>query len=203
MTVTFFSRRYWICEVICWRNKKTKRRKAEKMAWGFVTGAKSTAARDVTKRWYSCGQCRGCIPQSPNKTSQVLFVVRALVCFFVTFGFSKRKYRSLSVNWSSFLSIWVNRQLKQGRQMKIRVSVILGFFPIPRLFPSRVAKRFQTMLALNWYERLEDRTSPTQLQNGAFHVAEWTKTASKCTKMKNARGEREKLLLFIVKYANL
>lgn len=36
-------------------------------------------------------------------------------------------------------------ELKQGRQrecylkMKIRVSVILGFFPIPRLFPSRVA----------------------------------------------------------------
>ena len=141
----FFSRRYWICEVVCRRNKRTKRRKAEKMAWGFVTWAKWTAARDVTKRWYSSCQCRGCLPQSPKKTSQVLFLVRALVCFIVMFGFSKRKDRSLSVNWSSFPSIWVNRQLKQGRQwecylkMKIRVSVILGFFPIPQLFPSRVA----------------------------------------------------------------
>ena len=46
-------------------------------------------------------------------------------------------------------------------------------------------------------------TSSTQLRNMSFHVVGWTRTAAKCTKMKNARAKRAKLLFFIVKYANL
>ena len=47
-------------------------------------------------------------------------------------------------------------------------------------------------------------TSSTQLKNRSFHVVERTRTAPKCTNMKNARAKRAKLLLFfIVKYAYL
>ena len=46
-------------------------------------------------------------------------------------------------------------------------------------------------------------TSSTQLQNRSFHVVERRRTSSKCQKMKNARAKRAKILLFIVKYANL
>ena len=67
---------------------------------------------------------------------------------------------------------------------------------------------------IKWYQRFGDNmkilkichhmlTSPTQLQNRSFHVAEKTRTATKCTKMKIARVKRQELLFFIVKYANL
>ena len=46
-------------------------------------------------------------------------------------------------------------------------------------------------------------TSSTQLQNKSFHVAERTRTSTKCQKMKNARAKRAKILFFIVNYANL
>ena len=46
-------------------------------------------------------------------------------------------------------------------------------------------------------------TSSTQLQNRSFCVVERTRRSVKCPKMKTARGERAKLLLFIIKYANL
>ena len=36
-----------------------------------------------------------------------------------------------------------------------------------------------------------------------IHVAERTRTSTKCQKMKNARAKRAKLLFFIVKYGNL
>ena len=42
----------------------------------------------------------------------------------------------------------------------------------------------------------------TQLQNKSFHVVERTRTAAKCTKMKNARAKRAKVLFFAAKYAN-
>ena len=45
--------------------------------------------------------------------------------------------------------------------------------------------------------------SSTQLQNKSFHVAERTRTSTKCQKMKNARAKRAKILFFIVNYANL
>ena len=37
-------------------------------------------------------------------------------------------------------------------------------------------------------------TSSTQLQNRSFHGVNMTRTAAKCTKMKNARAKRAKLL---------
>ena len=46
-------------------------------------------------------------------------------------------------------------------------------------------------------------TPSTQLQNRSFHVVERTRTSTKCQKMKNARAKREKILVFITKYANL
>ena len=66
----------------------------------------------------------------------------------------------------------------------------------------------------NWNHRFIDRqtklnisqhmlTSSTQLQNKSFHVVKRTRTSSKCQKMKNARAKRAKILVFIVKYANL
>ena len=71
-----------------------------------------------------------------------------------------------------------------------------------------------TILELNWNQRLGHKktklnichhmlTSSTQLQNRSFHVAERTRTSTKCQKMKNARAMRAKTLFFIVKYANL
>ena len=71
-----------------------------------------------------------------------------------------------------------------------------------------------TILEFNWNQRLGHYrtklnichhmlTSSTQLQNRSFHVVERTRTSSKCQKMKNARAKREKIMFFIVKYANL
>ena len=70
------------------------------------------------------------------------------------------------------------------------------------------------ILELNWNQRLAHKrtklkichymlTSSTQLQNRSFHVVERTRTSSKCQKMKNAGAKRAKILIFIVKYANL
>ena len=71
-----------------------------------------------------------------------------------------------------------------------------------------------TILESNWNQRLEHEktklnichhmlTSSTQLRNRSFHVVERTRTSTKCQKRKNARAKRAKILLFIVKYANL
>ena len=71
-----------------------------------------------------------------------------------------------------------------------------------------------TILELNWNQHSGHKktkinichymlTSSTQLQNRSFHVAERTRTSTKCQKMKNARAKRAKILFFIVKYANL
>ena len=46
-------------------------------------------------------------------------------------------------------------------------------------------------------------TTSMQLQNRSFQVVHWNRTAVKCAKLKNARARRAKLLVFIVKYANL
>ena len=46
-------------------------------------------------------------------------------------------------------------------------------------------------------------TTSMQLQNRSFQVVYWQRTAAKCAKLKNARATRAKLLVFIVKYANL
>ena len=70
-----------------------------------------------------------------------------------------------------------------------------------------------TFLELNWNQRLGQRktklnichhmfTSSTQLQNWSFHVAERTRTSSKCQKLKSARAKRAKILFCIVRYAN-
>ena len=37
----------------------------------------------------------------------------------------------------------------------------------------------------------------------SLHIINWKTTAVKCTKLNNARSKRAKLLVFIVKYANL
>ena len=71
-----------------------------------------------------------------------------------------------------------------------------------------------TILELNWNQRLGHKrtklnicrhmlTPSTQLQNRSFHVVERPSTSSKCQKMKNARAKRAKIMVFIVKYANL
>ena len=41
-------------------------------------------------------------------------------------------------------------------------------------------------------------TSFSRLQNRSFCVLDRTRTAAKCTKMKNARAKRTKLLLFFI-----
>ena len=46
-------------------------------------------------------------------------------------------------------------------------------------------------------------TISMQLQNRSFQVVHWNKTAVKCAKLKNTRATGTKLLVFIVKYANL
>ena len=46
-------------------------------------------------------------------------------------------------------------------------------------------------------------TSSTQLKNRSFHIVEKTRTSLKYQKMKHAPAKREKILFFIVKYANL
>ena len=64
---------------------------------------------------------------------------------------------------------------------------------------------------LNWNQRFRDKkikwnschhmlTSFSQLQKRSYHVVERT---AKFPKMKNVRAKREKLLFFIVKYANV
>ena len=71
-----------------------------------------------------------------------------------------------------------------------------------------------TILELNWNQLWGHKraklnichhmlTSSTQLQNSAFHVVERTRRSSKCQKMKNTRAKRAKILIFIVKCANL
>lgn len=42
-----------------------------------------------------------------------------------------------------------------------------------------------------------------QPQNRSFHVVDGTRTALKCTKMKNALAKHTKLLFFTIKYANV
>ena len=69
-----------------------------------------------------------------------------------------------------------------------------------------------TILELSWSLRLGHKaelnichhalTLSTQLQNWSFHVAERTRTSTKCQKMKNARAKRAKILFFIAEYAN-
>ena len=91
-----------------------------------------------------------------------------------------------------------------------RVSAII--FQLFKLI--MLEKRVLTFLELNWNQRLGHKktklnichhmlTSFTQLQNWSFHVAERTRTSSKCQKLKNARAKRAKILFCIVKYANL
>ena len=48
-------------------------------------------------------------------------------------------------------------------------------------------------------------TLSAKLQIKSIHVADKTRTAAKCTKMKkkNARAKRAKMLSFIIKYAHL
>ena len=50
-------------------------------------------------------------------------------------------------------------------------------------------------------ERL--RRPHNQLENRSFHVVDRTRTAMKCTKMKDARARRVKLLFFVVTHAHL
>ena len=79
---------------------------------------------------------------------------------------------------------------------------------------STVAKCVLTIQELNSNQRFRDKktklnichhvlTSSSQLQNRTFHVVERTRTSAECPKMKNARANRENLLFFTVKYANL
>ena len=71
-----------------------------------------------------------------------------------------------------------------------------------------------TILELYWNQRLGHKktklnicqhivTSSRPLQKRSFHVVERTRTSSKCQKMKNARAKRAKIMVFVVKYANL
>ena len=71
-----------------------------------------------------------------------------------------------------------------------------------------------TIRELNWNQRLGHKktklnichhmlASSSQLKNRSFHVLERTRTSSNCQKMKNVRAKRAKILIFIVKYANL
>ena len=94
--------------------------------------------------------------------------------------------------------------------MSLRVSAII--FQLFKVI--MFEKCALTILELNWNKRLGHKktklsicnhmlTSSTQLQNRSFHVVERTRTSSKCQKMKNARAKRAKILIFIVKYANL
>ena len=94
--------------------------------------------------------------------------------------------------------------------MKLRVFAIIS-----QLFNiNTLAKYVLTVLKLNWNQRFRDKktklniclnmiTSSTQRQNRSFNVIERTRTSEKCSKMKNARAKRAKLLFFIIKYANL
>ena len=77
-----------------------------------------------------------------------------------------------------------------------------------------LAKCVLSTMELNWNQRFTDKntklkicrqvlTSSTQQQNSSFYVVERTRTVLKCTKMKDARAKRAKLLFFIVKYENL
>ena len=79
---------------------------------------------------------------------------------------------------------------------------------IPRLFEiASIEKCLLTTLESNWCELFEWKfvvkccVDITAKQ--VFHVLDRTRTAAKCTKMKNARAKRAKLRILIVKYANL
>ena len=101
-------------------------------------------------------------------------------------------------------------------KMWLRVSAIV----YQLLWVIWLKKSLLTILESNWYERFEDGKkkdeilSPTQQQNRSFHVVDidWTRTAAKCTKMKNARTQHAKdahamqsmqKYCFIANYANL
>ena len=69
-----------------------------------------------------------------------------------------------------------------------------------------------TILELNWNQCLGHKKTKTnichhmpstQLQNRSFHVVEWTRTSSKCQKMKYVCAKCAKIMFFIVKYVNL
>ena len=78
-----------------------------------------------------------------------------------------------------------------------------------------LAKCVLTILELNLRQQFRDEKKNLkicwqvltscfiQLQNTSFHGVDWTRTAVKWPKMKNARAKRAELLFFIVKYANL
>ena len=78
-----------------------------------------------------------------------------------------------------------------------------------------LAEHVLSIMELNWNQRLRDKktnllsccqvfTSFTQRQKRYFMSSTGRDlAATKCTKMKNAREKRKKLLFFIVKYANL
>ena len=93
------------------------------------------------------------------------------------------------------------RRRKRERHLKmyLRVSVII--FQLFKVI--MFEKCVLTTLELNWNQRLGHKktklsichhmlTSSTQLQNRSFHIAERTRTSTKCQKMKNARAKRAK-----------
>ena len=125
--------------------------------------------------------------------------------------------RKLSNIHNCFL--WVTWELKQTRprqererhlKTQLRVSaIIFQLFKVIML-----EKCVLIILELNWNQRLRHKktklnlchhilTSSTQLQNRSFHVVERTRTSSKCQKLRNARAKRPRILVFIVKHANL
>ena len=58
---------------------------------------------------------------------------------------------------------------------------------------------------LNLRQKIQIRcllfTFSVKLENWSFHVVDLPKTRKKCTKTKNARAERAKLLFLLIKYA--
>ena len=109
----------------------------------------------------------------------------------------------------------VIRELKQRRRRQQRerhLKMYLRFSAkISQLFELVIlAKCVVCILDLNWNHRFRAKktklnicnhmlTSSTQLQNRSFHVMERMRTPTKCTKMKNARAKRAKLLFFYCK----
>ena len=104
------------------------------------------------------------------------------------------------------------RRRKRERHLKMYLRVSAIIFQLFKVI--MLEKCLLTVLELIWNQRLGHKktklnichhmlTSSTQLQNRSFHVAERTRTSTKCRKMKNARAKRAKILFCIVKYANL
>ena len=106
----------------------------------------------------------------------------------------------------------VLRELKQRRrpwQRERHLKMYLRFSAkISHLFELIIlAKCVVCILELYWNHRFRAKkrklnicnhmlTSSTQLQNRSFHVMERMRTPTKCTKMKNARAKRAKVLFF-------